>query len=101
MSLGVIGVGFGRTGTLSLKMALERLGFGPCEHMTNLFADSARVGHWREAVRRKEVGTPIDWTVLFDGYRATVDWPGDSFWQELVSAVPDVPVVLTVRDPAR
>ena len=76
MSLGVIGVGFGRTGTLSLKLALERLGFAPCEHMTNLFADASRIDHWLEAVRRKEAGTPIDWSPLFESYRATVDWRG-------------------------
>ena len=101
MSLGVIGVGFGRTGTLSLKLALERLGFAPCEHITNLFDASARVDRWLEAVRRKAAGTPIDWSLLFDGYWATVDWPGAYFWRELVVAMPDVPVVLTVRDPDR
>ncbi len=101
MSLRAIGVGFGRTGTLSLKLALERLGFAPCEHMTNLFADPARIALWLEAVRLKEGGEPIDWEALFGGYGATVDWPGVFFWRELVAAFPDAKVVLTVRDPDR
>ncbi len=101
VSLRVIGVGFGRTGTLSLKLALERLGFAPCEHMSNLFADPERVARWREAARRKEAGEPIDWGPLFDGYGATVDWPGVFFWRELIAAFPDAKVVLTVRDPDR
>ena len=101
MSLEVIGVGFGRTGTLSLKLALERLGFAPCEHMTELFADQVRVDRWLEAARRKQTGEPIDWGPLFDGYRASVDWPGVSFWRELVAAFPEAKVVLTVRDPGR
>ncbi len=73
MSLQVIGVGFGRTGTLSLKVALEQLGFAPCEHMFNLLGDPSRVAQWLEAVRRKEAGEPIDWEALLGGYRATVD----------------------------
>ncbi len=101
MPLEVIGVGFGRTGTLSLKLALQRLGFAPCEHMTNLFADRERVARWIEAARRKAAGEPIDWDGLFAGYRATVDWPGVHFWRELVAAQPDAKVVLTVRDPER
>jgi hypothetical protein len=101
MSLQVIGVGFGRTGTLSLKPALEQLGFAPCEHMTNLFADPERVARWLEAARRKEAGEPVEWEGLFGGYRATVDWPGVFFWLELVAAIPDAKVVLAVRDPDR
>ena len=37
MALKVVGAGFGRTGTLSLKTALERIGFGPCYHMMRSF----------------------------------------------------------------
>ena len=101
MSLRVIGVGLGRTGTMSLKLALERLGFAPCEHMSNIFADAPRVARWLEAARRKAVGKPIDWEPLFAGYAATVDWPGAFFWRELVAAYPEAKVVLTVRDPDR
>lgn len=79
MNLGVIGAGFGRTGTLSLKVALEELGFGPCEHMTELLADPERLRLWD----RKARGLPVEWGELFKGYAATVDWPGCYFWEEL------------------
>ena len=100
-TLQVIGAGLGRTGTLSLHAALERLGFAPCEHMTNCFAHPERFALWLEAARRKRAGEPIDWRPLFAGYRATVDWPGAYFWRELVAAHPEANVILTVRDPER
>ena len=100
-TLKVIGAGLGRTGTLSLHAALERLGFAPCEHMTNCFAHPERFALWLEAARRKRAGEPIDWRPLFAGYRATVDWPGAYFWRELVAAHPGAKVILTVRDPER
>jgi len=99
MSLEVIGAGFGRTGTLSLKTALERLGFGPCEHMSNLYDDPDRARVWDGAVGARKRGEPVDWRRTFDGHRATVDWPGCSFWKELAVAHPDARVILTVRDP--
>jgi len=101
MALQVIGVGFGRTGTLSLKTALERLGFGPCDHMLNCFEYPERFALWAEAADRKAKGGPIDWGPLFAGYKATVDWPGAFFWRELVNAHPHAKVILTVRDPDR
>lgn len=100
-TLAVIGAGLGRTGTLSLHAALERLGFAPCEHMTNCFAHPERFGLWLEAARRKRAGEPIDWRPLFTGYQATVDWPGAYFWRELIAAHPEAKVILTVRDPDR
>ena len=100
-TLKVIGAGLGRTGTLSLHAALERLEFAPCEHMTNCFARPERFALWLEAARRKRAGEPIDWRPLFAGYRATVDWPGAYFWRELVAAHPEAKVILTVRDPER
>jgi len=101
VALEVIGAGFGRTGTLSLKTALEELGFAPCEHMTVLFQDPARIALWDEAARAKEAGQPFAWERLFAGYRATVDWPGAWFWRELLAAYPEAKVILTVRDPDR
>ena len=100
-TLKVIGAGLGRTGTLSLHAALERLGFAPCEHMTNCFAHPERFALWLEAARRKRAGEPIDWRPLFTGYRATVDWPGVYFWREMIAAHPEAKVILTVRDPER
>jgi hypothetical protein len=100
-TLEVIGAGLGRTGTLSLHAALERLGFTPCEHMTNCFAHPERFALWLDAARRKRAGEPIDWRPLFSGYWATVDWPGAYFWRELVAVHPEAKVILTVRDPER
>ena len=101
MTLGVIGAGLGRTGTLSLRAALERLGFGPCEHMGNVFDRPERFALWAEAIDRKRTGQPIDWAALLAGYQATTDWPGAFFWRELAAAHPGAKVVLTVRDPDR
>jgi hypothetical protein len=95
--LRVIGAGFGRTGTLSLKAALEELGFGPCYHMIEVFRHPEDIAHWQAAAR----GAPIDWNELFEGYQSTVDWPGCAFYEELMQAYPDARVLLTVRDPER
>ncbi len=100
-TLMVIGTGFGRTGTLSLREALVRLGFGPCDHMLENFEHPERFPHWRDALRKKQSGEPIDWRPLLDGYRAIVDWPGAYFWRELIASHPEAKVILTVRDPER
>jgi len=96
-----IGAGLGRTGTLSLKVALERLGVGPCEHMGNVFDRPARFALWADAIDRKAAGRPIDWAPLFAGYAATTDWPGAFFWRELAADHPEARVILSLRDPAR
>jgi hypothetical protein len=93
----VIGVGLGRTGTLSLKVALERLGFGPCFHMRNMLDHRDRLPLWRSAAD----GQPVDWNAVFAGYGSSVDWPGAGFWRELSSFYPRAKVILTVRDPER
>ena len=97
MTLEVIGAGFGRTGTMSLKVALEELGFGPCYHMTEVFANSEQVEFWEAAARGKH----LDWGEVFRDYRATVDWPAAAFYEELMERYPDAKVILTVRDPER
>ncbi|HEY7483098.1 MAG TPA: sulfotransferase [Streptosporangiaceae bacterium] len=91
----VIGAGIGRTGTLSLKAALERLGFGPCFHGRHVLDHRERLPMWLAAAH----GKPVDWTQLFAGYQSTMDWPGASFWRELAATFPDAKVILTVRDP--
>ena len=101
MALRVIGAGYGRTGTLSLRTALERLGFAPCEHMINVMENPERFLLWQAALEQKERGGAIDWDPLFAGYSATVDWPGAFFWRELANANPRAKVILTVRDPDR
>jgi hypothetical protein len=100
-TLRVIGAGFGRTGTASMRDALVRLGFGPCDHMRENFDHPERFALWEEALRCKDAGEPIDWRPLLTGFRATMDWPGAYFWRELTAAHPQAKVILTVRDPER
>jgi len=100
-TLQVIGAGFGRTGTTSLREALIRLGFDPCDYMRGNLEHPERFALWEEALRHKTAGEPIDWRPLLAGYRATVDWPGAYFWRELTAAHPEAKVILTVRDPER
>jgi Sulfotransferase domain len=93
----VIGAGFGRTGTLSLKLALEQLGFAPCYHMFEVVGRPERLQEWLDLAE----GGKRDWSGTFAGYQAAVDWPASAFWQELVDFYPEAKVVLTVRDPDR
>ncbi len=95
MTVEVIGAGFGRTGTLSLKLALDRLGLGPCYHMVEVFEHADHIPLWEEAA--DDPG--FDWRRLLAGYRSVVDWPACHFWRELAAAYPAAKVVLTARDP--
>jgi hypothetical protein len=92
--LKVIGAGFGRTGTLSIKVALEELGFAPCYHMSEVFDHPKHVPLWDAASR----GETVNWRELFKGYQATVDWPSCTFYKELMKVYPDAKVLLTVRN---
>jgi hypothetical protein len=97
MTLQVVGAGLGRTGTVSLKLALEQLLGAPCYHMTEVFAHlDEHVPRWHAAVR----GEPVDWEELLGGYRAAVDWPAGAFWRPLSEAYPGAIVLLSVRDDA-
>lgn len=97
MTLEVIGAGFGRTGTRSLKDALETLGVGACYHMAEVFANPEHVAVWDDASR----GKPVDWDALFAGYRAAVDWPACAYYRTYLERYPEARVILTVRDPER
>ncbi|TCO77623.1 sulfotransferase family protein [Chromatocurvus halotolerans] len=91
----VIGAGLGRTGTYSLKAALERLGFGPCYHMESVLHDMPlRVPHWNDALAGR-----ADWAALFEGFNSAVDWPTASFYRELSAALPDARFILSTRSP--
>lgn len=94
MTLKVIGAGFGRTSTMSLKLALEQLGFGPCYHMSVLFAVPGEAEKWDAIVH----GAPPHWRKLYADYRAAVDWPTCSYYRELAAEFPDAKVILTERD---
>jgi len=95
MALQVVGAGVGRTGTNSLKVALEELLGGPSHHMHEIFGDPSQIPRWTAAIE----GGDVDWDALTEGYVAQVDWPGASFWPELAVANPDALVILSVRDP--
>jgi hypothetical protein len=97
MTISVIGAGFGRTGTLSLKAALERLGFGACHHMMEVFMNPAQASTWTAAAR----GEPVNWDALLKGYQAAVDWPSCHFWRDLALHYPKAKVLLTARDPEK
>lgn len=93
MGLSVIGAALGRTGTKSLKIALERLGFGPCHHMEEVFQNPMQLPHWWAAI----AGETVDWDVVLAGYNSCTDYPSAYFWRELAHTYPDAKVVLTMR----
>ncbi len=84
MTLRVVGAGVGRTGTHSLKIALEQLLGGPCHHMVEILGDPTQAPGWIDAIE----GRPVDWATMPAGYVSLVDWPGCSFWPELSAANP-------------
>ncbi len=95
MTLRVIGSGMGRTGTASLKLALERLLGGPCYHMMEVFPRPHHFKLWAAAGR----GEPVDYKALFEGFVATVDWPAAACWEELAQVYPDAIILHSERDP--
>jgi hypothetical protein len=97
MALKVIGAGWGRTGTESLKIALEQLGFDRCYHGFALFNDGAKLQYWREL---HEKGS-TDFDQLFKGYQAAVDFPAAYYYRQLMKQYPDAKVILTTRDAAK
>jgi hypothetical protein len=94
MALEVIGPGFGRTGTMSFKAALEILGFGPCYHMVEVY-ERNHIDQWANVID----GHDVDWTDFLRSYRAAVDWPACAFWKQLKAANPGAKVILTRREP--
>ncbi|BCL13248.1 sulfotransferase family protein [Micromonospora sagamiensis] len=92
----VIGVGFGRTGTLSLQAALVQLGFDPCYHFSTLFEEPDHAKYWLAAAENDVSSL----RTALDGYRASVEWPGTAFWRELMQEYPHAKIILTTRDSA-
>ena len=93
MSLQVVGAGFGRTGTHSLRLALNQLGLGPCYHMVEVIQDPDRkVPLWVAAGEGK-----ADWDAIFEGYASTVDWPSAAYWKPILAQNPDAKVILSSR----
>ena len=79
---------------MTLKVALEQLGFGPCYHMVEVFKNPQASGWWVDAADGKP-----DWDKIFNGYNACVDWPAATFYAQLAQAYPDAKVILTEREP--
>jgi hypothetical protein len=96
MGLQVVGAGLGRTGTNSLKLALEQLLGEPCYHMIEVFGHPDHVSQWHQAA----LGNMPDWGKLFTGYGAAVDWPAAAFWEQQAAAFPDAVILLSTRDSA-
>lgn len=94
MTLKVIGAGFGRTGTLSMKGALEHLGLGPCYHMLEVMNRPENADAWYNVAQSGKA----NWDQILSGYHSTVDWPACHYWQSLAAHFPDAKVILTVRD---
>lgn len=97
MALKLIGAGFGRTGTMSLKGALEMIGWGPCYHMIEVIKLEGAPEHWS----RVTAGEAVDWEEVFKGFVSTVDWPACNFYAELAEAYPEAKVLLSLRDPEK
>jgi len=94
VTLKVIGAGFGRTGTLSMKGALEHLGLGPCYHMLEVMNRPENADAWYNVAQSGKA----NWDQILSGYHSTVDWPACHYWQSLAAHFPDAKVILTVRD---
>jgi hypothetical protein len=94
MTLRLVGAGLGRTGTHSLKLAIEELLGGPCYHMIEVFEHPEHVPMWQQAIDTGDA----PWDEIFEGYVAAVDWPVGSFYGELAAAYPDAVVLLSTRD---
>ena len=94
MSIRVIGAGFPRTGTTTLKKALEQLGYDETYHFKDLIAKPKKLKYWKEL----EHDGQTDFETLFDGYQATVDFPGYPYYKILLQKYPNAKVVLTKRD---
>lgn len=95
MGLKVIGAGFGRTGTRSLKTALEELGFGKCYHMEEVIRNPHHLKYWAEIMQNGKA----DWETVFKGYQSATDWPVAAYYRDLMDLYPDAKIILTVRDP--
>ncbi len=93
MGMQVVGAGVGRTGTHSLKIALEQLCGGTCHHMIEMFERPDQIEGWTAAID----GEPTDWNALLADFTAIVDFPGGLYWREIAAANPDAPILLSSR----
>ncbi|MEZ4796833.1 MAG: sulfotransferase [Flavobacteriaceae bacterium] len=94
MSIKVIGAGFPRTGTTTLKKALETLGYKDTYHFKDLIANPKKLKYWKDLEEKGDT----NFEALFDGFQATVDFPGYPYYKILLKKYPDAKVILTKRD---
>jgi hypothetical protein len=84
MTLRVVGAGLGRTGTTSLKAALEFLLKAPSYHMDEVYNHPEHVEVWRSALR----GDSADLSALMEGYSQALIRE-DGLFHAVADAVPD------------
>lgn len=95
MSIDIIGLGVGRTGTYSLRMAINRLSYGPCHHMEEVLKQmDVQVPLWSETLKGN-----MNWSAIYDGYKSAVDWPTAAFYRALIKEYPSAKFILTERSP--
>jgi len=100
MGLEIIGAGLGRTGTYTLKKALDQLGFGKCHTMMEVFKNKEQEApFFTDAATNPDA--PVDWDVVYGKYKSAVDFPTCCFYKQLSAKYPDAKVILTVRDPEK
>jgi len=96
MTIEILGAGFGRTGTNSLKLALEEIGLGPCYHMHEVAKNTGHVDLWDSAIHKGH----FDADILYKNYKSAVDWPTVAFLPFLIKKYPEAKIILTLRDPS-
>jgi hypothetical protein len=95
MAISIIGAGVGRTGTYSLRLAINQLGFGPCHHMEEVLKNmDVQVPLWSEALKGN-----TNWSSIYKGFKSAVDWPTAGFFRELIKEYPTAKFILTERNP--
>ncbi|KAJ5965798.1 hypothetical protein N7481_012512 [Penicillium waksmanii] len=99
----VLALGVGRTGTASLRKALEQLGYAKCYHMLCASVENPPdCLMWHDALNAKYKGKGEfgrkEWDQLLGDCQAVCDWPACAFAKELIEAYPDAKVILNIRD---
>ncbi|KAJ7258165.1 P-loop containing nucleoside triphosphate hydrolase protein [Mycena rebaudengoi] len=98
----VLVLGCPRTGTLSMTVALEKLGY-KTHHLSKGMFNPHELDMWTEAMNAKFLGKGKvygreEWDQVLGRYQAVTD-VSVLFWEEFLAAYPDAKVILTTRDP--
>jgi hypothetical protein len=103
-TLKVVAVGYGRTGTYSLTLALEELGY-PTLHTQHLYEHDALLSMWVERIflpsiqQGKAIMGKPDLQMITDfGYQATADLPMALYFDQVMEEFPDCKFILTTRE---